>query len=213
MLKSALLKLIESAPDTQDINALLVGSDVETQFKGAEPTLDTFKLKAKTDKDFKAYLESENDKYYNKALVTWKANNLEKELEPFIAIKYPDLVQSNPMQKQLLEVQKELAAAKTESARGKLLSQAIKYATEKKMPTGFVEKFLGEDIEATKANLDVMAIDWATGLETSMNERLKAGAYTPGGTDKNGDKLSIGAEMAQKNNSTKVAATDYWASK
>ncbi|MCB2308831.1 DUF4355 domain-containing protein [Clostridium estertheticum] len=210
MLKKDLIEKIKGLKDDEDINTLLVGTDVETQFKGEEPTLDTFKQKAKTDKDFKAYIESENDKYHNKALTTWKENNLEKELEPFITAKYPELVQTNPMQKQLLEVQKELAAAKTESAREKLLSQAIKYATEKKLPSGFVDKFLGEDLDTTKANLDVLAIDWSKGLETSMNERLKAGSYVPGGTDKDGGKVSIGASMAQKNNSAKVPVNNLW---
>jgi len=212
MLRKDLLEKIKNLKDDEDVNALLVGTDIETQFKGAEPTLDTFKSKLKTDKEFKAYIESENDKYHNKALTTWKENNLEKELEPFINAKYPDLVK-DPMQKQLLEVQKELAAAKSESAREKLLTQAVKYATEKKMPIGFVEKFLGEDLDTTKANLDVLAIDWSKGLETSMNERMKAGSYVPGGTDKSGEKLSIGASMAQQNNGAKVAASDPWAAK
>lgn len=212
MLKKDLLEKIKALKDDEDINTLLVGTDIETQFKGAEPTLDNFKQKAKTDKDFKAYLESENDKYHNKALSTWKENNLEKELEPFIHAKYPDLVK-DPMQKQLLEVQKELAAAKSESAREKLLTQAIKYATEKKMPTGFVEKFLGEDLDSTKANLDVLAVDWAKGIETSMNEKLKANSYVPGGSNPDGTKTSIGASMAAQNNGAKVAISDPWASK
>jgi hypothetical protein len=213
MLKKDLLEKIKNLKDEEDVNSLLVGTDVETQFKGSEPTLDTFKQKAKTDKDFKAYLESENDKYHNKALTTWKENNLEKELEPFITAKYPDLVK-DPMQKQLLEVQKELAAAKTESAREKLLSQAMKYAAEKKLPSGFVDKFLGEDLDTTKANLDILAVDWAKGLETSMNEKIKASSYVPGGgkgTD--GKEISIGAAMAAQNNGSKVVANDPWASK
>jgi len=212
MIKSDLIKLIEGAADTQDINALLAGTDVETQFKGAEPTLDTFKQKAKTDKDFKAYIESENDKYYNKALVTWKANNLEKELEPFIATKYPDLV-TDPVKKELMEMRKELEKEKASNGRKDLLSEAMKYAAEKKLPAGFIDKFLGEDLDTTKANLDILAVDWSKGLETSMNERLKSSSYVPGGTDKDGVKTSIGASMAQKNNSTKVAENNPWASK
>ena len=212
MKKVDLLKLINSATDEQDINSLLGGTDIETQFKGAEPTLDTFKQKAKTDKEFKAFIDGENDKHYVKALSTWKENNLEKELEPFIQAKYPDLIK-DPMQKQLLEVQKELAAAKSESAREKLLTQAIKYASEKKMPTGFVEKFLGEDLDTTKANLDVLALDWSKGLEASVAEKFKSSSYVPGGTGADGTKTSIGAAMAQQNNGSKTAPSDPWATK
>ncbi|MBU3111996.1 DUF4355 domain-containing protein [Clostridium lacusfryxellense] len=212
MLKSALLKLIESAPDTQDINSLLGGTDIETQFKGAEPTLDTFKQKAKTDKDFKAYLESENDKYHNKALTTWKENNLEKELEPFMLLKYPDMV-TDPVKKELAEMKRELEKERASNTRKDLLSNAMKYAAEKKLPAGFIDKFLGEDLETTKANLDILATDWSKGLETSVNERLKANVYVPPGTNTDGTKTSIGASMAQQNNGSKTAPSDPWASK
>ena len=212
MLKKDLIEKLKNLKDEEDVNSLLAGTDIETQFKGEEPTLDTFKQKAKTDKDFKAYIESENDKYHNKALTTWKENNLEKELEPFITAKYPDLVK-DPMQKKFLEQEKKIEQMEKASAKKDLLAEAMKYAAEKKLPAGFIDKFLGEDLDTTKANLDVLAIDWSKGLETSMNERMKVSSYVPGGTDKSGDKLSIGASMAQKNNSTKVATSDPWTSK
>lgn len=212
MLKKDLLEKIKALKDDEDINTLLVGTDIETQFKTSGITLDAFKEKMKTDKDFKAFTESENDKYHTKALKTWKENNLEKELEPFMLAKYPDLV-TDPIKKELMEMKKELEKERASNTRKDLLSEAMKYAAEKKLPAGFIDKFLGEDLDTTKANLDVLAIDWAKGLETSMNERLKSSSYVPGGTDKSGEKLSIGASMAQKNNSTKVAASDPWAAK
>lgn len=212
MLKKDLIEKIKALKDDEDINTLLVGTDIETQFKTSGITLDAFKEKMKTDKDFKAFAESENDKYHTKALKTWKENNLEKELEPFMLAKYPDLV-TDPIKKELMEMKKELEKERASNTRKDLLSEAMKYAAEKKLPAGFIDKFLGEDLDTTKANLDVLAIDWAKGLETSMNERLKSSSYVPGGTDKSGEKLSIGASMAQKNNSTKVAASDPWAAK
>lgn len=212
MLKKDLLEKIKALKDDEDINTLLVGTDIETQFKTSGITLDAFKEKMKTDKDFKAFTESENDKYHTKALKTWKENNLEKELEPFMLAKYPDLV-TDPIKKELMEMKKELEKERASNTRKDLLSEAMKYAAEKKLPAGFIDKFLGEDLDTTKANLDVLAIDWSKGLETSMNEKLKSSSYVPGGTDKSGEKLSIGASMAQKNNSTKVAVSDPWAAK
>lgn len=212
MLKKDLVEKIKNAKDDEDINTLLGGTDIETQFKGVEPTLDIFKSKLKTDKEFKAYIESENDKYHNKALTTWKENNLEKELEPFITAKYPDLVK-DPKDKQMNEMKKELETMKTQSARKDLLTEAMKYAAEKKLPSGFIDKFLGEDLDTTKANLDVLAIDWSKGLETSMNEKLKSSSYVPGGTGTDGTKTSIGAAMAQQNNGAKTVPSDPWATK
>ena len=63
MLKKDLVKLIENAKDDEDINVLLKGSDIETAFKGDEPTLDTFKGLIASNQDFKSYMDSENDKY------------------------------------------------------------------------------------------------------------------------------------------------------
>ena len=212
MKKVDLLEKIKNLKDDEDINTLLVGTDVETQFKTSGVTLDAFKEKMKTDKDFKAYTESENDKYHTKALKTWKENNLEKELEPFMLAKYPDMV-TDPIKKELMEMKKELEKERDSNSRKDLLSDAMKYAAEKKMPTGFVEKFLGEDLDTTKANLDVLAVDWAKGLETSMNEKFKSSSYVPGGAGADGEKLSIGASMAQQNNGSKTAPSDPWASK
>ena len=210
MLKKDLLKLIEGASDDQDINSLLTGTDIEDEFSGESATLDTFKQKIKSDKDFKAFFESENDKYYNKALDTWKKNNLEKELEPFIQEKYPDLI-TDPTQKKLIELEKQLADEKAANARKDLLTEAIKYANEKKIPVSVVDKFLGEDIDKTKTNLDAFESDWSKGIEAAVNEKIKSKAYVPGGTDSQGNKLSIGAKIAQQNNKTSAVASDPWA--
>ena len=134
------MEKIKNLKDDDDINELLKGTDVEETFK-VEPTLDTFKEKVKSDKDFKAYLDSENDKHYSKALKTMKENGTwEKEFGTEITTKYPDLI-TDPTQKKLAELEAELAKERAASARKDLLSDAMKYASEKKLPTGFVEKF------------------------------------------------------------------------
>lgn len=211
MLKKELLEKIKNAKDDEDINSLLGGTDIEEQFKASGLTLDAFKGKLK-EKDFKAFLESENDKYFNKALGTWKENNLEKELEPFITEKYPDLV-TDPTQKKLLELEKELEKERQANAKKDLLAQAMKYAAEKKLPANFVEKFLGEDLDSTKANLDSFAEDWSKGLETLVDEKMKQSSYVPGGSNPDGTKMSIGQSIAAENNSKSSAPSDPWASK
>ncbi len=211
MLKKDLLEKIKNAKDDEDINSLLGGTDIEEQFKTSGLTLDAFKGKLK-EKDFKAFLESENDKYFNKALGTWKENNLEKELEPFITEKYPDLV-TDPTQKKLLELEKELEKERQANAKKDLLAQAMKYAAEKKLPGNFVEKFLGEDLDSTKANLDSFAEDWSKGLETLVDEKMKQSSYVPGGSNPDGTKMSIGQSIAAQNNLQSSVPSDPWASK
>jgi hypothetical protein len=212
MKKADLLKKIENAKDDEDVNSLLVGTDIEETFKASGLTLEAFKEKIKADKEFKAYVESEQDKYHNKALDTWKKNNLEKELEPFIKEKYPELV-TDPTQKKLLELEKQLSEEKSANAKKDLLADAMKYASEKGIKIKSINRYLGEDLDSTKANLDELAEDWSKGLESMVDERLKSSSYVPGGSNPDGSKISIGASIAQQNNKSTTASSDPWAGK
>lgn len=210
MLKKELVKLIENAKDDEEIDGLISDSDLAKSLIEKGLTLDAFKGKLK-EKDFKAFLESENDKYYNKALKTWKENNLEKELEPFIKEKYPELI-TDPLQKKLLELEKQLADEKATNARKDLLANAMKYAKDTKLPARIIEKCLGEDFDKTKEEIDAISKDWTDGLESLTTEKMKANSYVPGkGSD--GKPISIGASLASKANQSKTATSDPWADK
>lgn len=211
MLKKELLKLIENAGDDENIDSLLENSDLAKSLQASGLTLEAFKEKMKIDKEFKAFIDSENDKYHSKALKTWKENNLEKELEPFIKEKYPDLV-TDPVQKKVLELEKELEKERQANARKDLLAQAIKYAADKKLPASVVEKCLGEDFDKTKEVIDSIAEDWSKGLEAIATEKMKQSSYVPGkGSD--GKPMSIGASIAAQNNSKSSAPSNPWGDK
>lgn len=211
MLKKDLLKLIENAKEDEHIDELLKDSDLAKSLQASGLTLDAFKEKVKTDKEFKAYVDRLNDTYFNKALETWKKNNLEKELEPLLKEKYPDLV-TDPVQKKVLELEKELERERQANARKDLLAQAIKYAADKKLPASIVEKCLGEDFEKTKEVIDAIADDWSKGLEAMVNEKMKQTSYVPGnGAD--GKPISIGASIAAQVNNTNNVPNDPWATK
>lgn len=208
MLKKDLLKLIEKAGDDENIDSLLENSDLAKSLQASGLTLEAFKEKMKTDKEFKAFIDSENDKYHSKALKTWRENNLEKELEPFIKEKYPDLV-TDPVQKKVLELEKELEKERQANARKDLLAQAIKYAADKKLPASVVEKCLGEDFDKTKEVIDTIADDWSKGLEAIATEKMKQSSYVPGkGSD--GKPMSIGASIAAQNNSKSSVPSNPW---
>ncbi|MDU2670393.1 MAG: DUF4355 domain-containing protein [Clostridium sp.] len=212
MLKKELLKLIEKAGDDESIDSLLENSDLAKSLQASGLTLEAFKEKMKTDKEFKAFIDSENDKYHGKALKTWKENNLEKELEPFIKEKYPDLI-TDPTQKKLLELEKELADEKAANARKDLLAQAMKYAADKKLPASVIEKCLGEDFDKTKEVIDSLADDWSKGLEAIATEKMKSNSYVPGGKGSDGKPMSIGASIAAQLNQTSSAPSNPWGDK
>lgn len=212
MLKRELLKLIEKAGDDENIDSLLENSDLAKSLQASGLTLEAFKEKIKNDKEFKAFIDSENDKYHGKALKTWKENNLEKELEPFIKEKYPDLV-TDPVQKELAKLQKELADEKAANARKDLLAQAMKYAADKKLPASVIEKCLGEDFDKTKEVIDSLADDWSKGLEAIATEKMKSNSYVPGGKGSDGKPMSIGASIAAQLNQTSSAPSNPWGDK
>lgn len=218
MKKSELLKKIENAKDDEDINSLLAGTDIEEQFKGPEPSLDVFKQKAKTDKVFKQFMEEVGNTYYLKAIKTMKEKGTwEDEFGDALKEKYPDLVK-DPVQIELAKERKAREELEAKLARKDRLSDAIKYAGEKKIPVdfiqaGIVEKLLDDDLELTNANLDGFANAWTKVRENDRNEILKTKSYVPGASNPDGSKISIGASIAQQNNKSTTAASDPWASK
>lgn len=211
MKKSELLKLIEGVSEEQDINSLLVDTDVFETFKECL-NVDMFKDKLKNDKEFKNYINSINDNHFNTAIRTMKEKGTwEGEFSDVIKEKYPDLI-TDPVQKKVLELEKELEKERTANARKDLLTQAIKYASDKKLPASVVEKCLGEDFDKTKEEIDAIADDWSKGLEAIVTEKMKQSSYIPGkGSD--GKPMSIGASIAAKNNSKSNVPSDPWGDK
>lgn len=210
MKKSELIKLFENMADDADIDETLAGTDLVKGFIANGLTLDAFKRKLK-EKEFKTFLETEGGKAFEKQLEKWKKENLEKELEPFIQEKYPDLV-TDPTQKKLLELEKELEKERKANARKDLLTEAIKYAGEKKIPSTLVEKFLDEDLEKTKGNLDSFIESINPWVDEKVNKRLGASAWIPGGNGGAGSTKSLGEQLAEEiNNTSKAEGPNPWA--
>ena len=210
MKKSEFINLFADLADDAEIDETLAGTELVKGFINKGLTLDAFKSKLK-EKDFKAFLEGEGGKDFEKRLKEWKKNNLEKELEPFIQEKYPDLI-TDPTQKKILELEKKLADEQKANARKDLITEAIKYANEKKIPSNLVENFLGEDLEKTKANLDSFIETINPWVSEQVDERLGASSWVPGGTGSAGASKSLGEQLAEELiNSGKAEGPNPWA--
>ncbi|MDT9337756.1 DUF4355 domain-containing protein [Clostridium perfringens] len=210
MKKSEFINLFADLADDAEIDETLAGTELVKDFINKGLTLDAFKSKLK-EKDFKAFLEGEGGKDFEKRLKEWKKANLEKELEPFIQEKYPDLV-TDPTQKKILELEKKLADEQKANARKDLITEAIKYANEKKIPSNLVENFLGEDLEKTKENLDGFIETINPWISNQVDERLGASSWVPGGAGSAGASKSLGAQLAEElNNSGKAEGPNPWA--
>ncbi|MDJ8951071.1 DUF4355 domain-containing protein [Clostridium perfringens] len=210
MKKSEFINLFADLADDAEIDETLASTELVKGFINKGLTLEAFKGKLK-EKEFKDFINGEGGKDFEKRLKEWKKNNLEKELEPFIQEKYPDLV-TDPTQKKLLELEKELEKERTANARKDLITEAIKYATEKKIPTSLVENFLGEDLEKTKVNLDSFVESINPWVQEQVDERLGASSWVPGGNGNSGTAKSLGAQLAEElNNSGKAEGPNPWA--
>ena len=210
MKKSEFINLFVDLADDADIDETLAGTELVKGFINKGLTLDAFKRKLK-EKDFKTFLEGEGGKDFEKRLKKWKEENLEKELEPFIQEKYPDLI-TDPTQKKILELEKKLADEQKANARKDLITEAIKYANEKKIPSNLVENFLGEDLEKTKENLDGFIETINPWISNQVDERLGASSWVPGGTGSAGASKSLGEQLAEEaNNSGKAEGPNPWA--
>ena len=105
MKKSELLKLIETLGEEDSVNDLFVGTDVEESLKTRALTLDNFKTKAASDKEFVAYLDSLKDNHVNTVIKTMKENGTwEKQFRDVLESKYPDMFRiEDPVIKELKE--------------------------------------------------------------------------------------------------------------
>ena len=210
MKKSELIKLLANVNDEDSIDEILQGTDLVKEFIKNGLTLEAFKGKLK-EKEFKDFINGEGGKDFEKRLKEWKKNNLEKELEPFIQEKYPDLI-TDPTQKKILELEKKLADEQKANARKDLITEAIKYANEKKIPSNLVENFLGEDLEKTKVNLDSFVESINPWVQEQVDERLGASSWIPGGNGNSGASKSLGEQLAEElNNSGKAEGPNPWA--
>lgn len=187
MKKSEILKLIENLGEEDNINDLLLGTDIEEQIKSSALTLDSFKSKAASDKEFKAYLDSLNDKHAEKVIQTMKEKGTwENQFKDVLETKYPDLYKiEDPIVKQLREemdqIKREKAEAEKKLARENLIKEARGYAEEKKYPTELLDFFVGEDIEVSKTNLDKMHSVISTIVQNAVKTDMKNNSYVPGG--------------------------------
>lgn len=210
MKKSELMALLNNVTDEDSIDEILQGTDLVKEFIKNSLTLEAFKGKLK-EKEFKDFINGEGGKDFEKRLKEWKKNNLEKELEPFIQEKYPNLI-TDPTQKKILELEKKLADEQKANARKDLITEAIKYANEKKIPSNLVENFLGEDLEKTKANLDSFIETINPWVSEQVDERLGASSWIPGGNGNSGTSKSLGEQLAEElNNSGKAEGPNPWA--
>jgi hypothetical protein len=143
--------------------------------------------------DGKKTLQPEMDKYFNKGLETWKANNLEKIVTEELQKRNPS---ADPKDVELQTVKAQLEEMKAEAIRKDMTNVALKIATEKNLPVDLIDYFVGMDEATTKKNLAILESAFNAKVSASVDEKIKSNTHIP-----TADKTEplTGVEQAFKN--------------
>lgn len=185
MNKKDLLKLIENIDDEGSVDEVLSESDFAKSLLQSGLTLNAFKEKI-NEPEFKSYLDSVKDKHFDKALETWKSNNLQTIINDEVLRatgkkKTPEQIQIEELQRKFDEQEKENTRLKNQSTVKSMMSS---YELD---PEKYFEYIGTHDMENAKTkieNLKAMIKDDASKI---AKEQIASGSYTPPGENGAGD--------------------------
>lgn len=172
MKKSELMELIKNVENEGSIDGVLLKTDL---YKSST-SLDNFKKLIDSDKDFKAFMDSEKDKHYSKALDTWKTNNLSKLVEAELLKKNPKLTEE---QIRLQELEEKFEKLQKEKVKAEMTSKFKDVLIEKKIPSKMIDFLLASDEDVTNANISLFEESMKTYIEDGVKARIGESSYTP----------------------------------
>lgn len=184
MLKKELLKLIENIEDEGSVDEVLSGSDFAKSLLQSGLTLNAFKEKL-NEPEFKSYLDSMKDKHFDKALDTWKTNNLQTIINDEV-LKATGK-KKTPEQLKIEELEKSFNEQKAKAERAEKIAKYKDVLAEKKIPGEMIDYFLTNDDETTNTRIDNFATYVEGIVSSSIKEKIASGSYTPPGENGAGD--------------------------
>lgn len=184
MLKKDLLKLIENIEDEASVDEVLSKSDFAKSLLQSGLTLNAFKEKM-NEPDFKSFLDSIKDKHFEKALETWKSNNLQAIINDEV-LKATGK-KKTPEQLKIEELEKRMLESEAKAKKAERIANYKDVLAEKKIPMEMIEYFLTDDEETTMTRIDNFKTFVDDIVNTSVKEKIASGSYTPPGENGSGD--------------------------
>lgn len=184
MLKKDLLKLIENIEDEASIDEVLSKSDFAKSLLQSGLTLNAFKEKM-NEPEFKSFLDSIKDKHFEKALETWKSNNLQTIINDEV-LKATGK-KKTPEQLKIEELEKRMLESEAKAKKAERIAKYKDVLAEKKIPMEMIEYFLTDDEETTMTRIDNFKTFVDDIVNTSVKEKIASGSYTPPGENGSGD--------------------------
>lgn len=184
MLKKDLLKLIENIEDEASVDEVLSKSDFAKSLLQSGLTLNAFKEKM-NEPEFKSFLDSIKDKHFEKALETWKSNNLQTIINDEV-LKVTGK-KKTPEQLKIEELEKRMLESEAKAKKAERIAKYKDVLAEKKIPMEMIEYFLTDDDETTMTRIDNFKTFVDDIVNTSVKEKIASGSYTPPGENGSGD--------------------------
>lgn len=184
MLKKDLLKLIENIEDEASVDEVLSKSDFAKSLLQSGLTLNAFKEKM-NEPEFKSFLDSIKDKHFEKALETWKSNNLQTIINDEV-LKATGK-KKTPEQLKIEELEKKMLESEAKAKKAERIAKYKDVLAEKKIPMEMIEYFLTDDEETTMTRIDNFKTFVDDIVNTRVKEKIASGSYTPPGENGSGD--------------------------
>ncbi|MCO7127807.1 DUF4355 domain-containing protein [Sporolactobacillus shoreicorticis] len=151
-------------------------------------TLDSVQKFLNESEDGKKWLNSFADSRVTQGINTFKEKSLPEILEKEIAKRYPA---ETPAEKALRELKQKFEDSEKQRAREALKSKALTAASAKGLPTDLVDFFLGNDEEATTANLSKLEATLKAYEQKIVNEKFKQNGTTPPASGGSGTPITL----------------------
>ena len=153
------------------------GNEVKTYLDGfrVQPTLEQFKGLTNTNADYRAFMDSENDKHTTKSLDTWKTNNLGKYYSDRYEKEHPsEDPEKLASQLKYKELEDRLNASESKSIKQELKNSAFAFCqTNVDVDGGLIDiimNFNGENLIETLKSISEKNI---LSVNNGINEKLK----------------------------------------
>ncbi|MBW3114194.1 DUF4355 domain-containing protein [Bacillus sp. MCCB 382] len=118
----------------------------------------------------KRLIQPDLDRYHNKSLESWKANNLDSLVEAELQKRNPS---KSPEQLELEKLRKEIEDERKARNREVLVNKALKVAKEKNLPDGIIDYFIAENEEGTIENLSKLEEVFSQSVQSAVDSKFK----------------------------------------
>lgn len=153
-------------------------------------TIDQVRNAVSNDESIRSWYSSQIDSAVSKGINTFKANNLSKIIEEEVSKRG----QETETQRLIRELKEDNIRRDNEYKKEKLLNRALSYASEKGLPTKFIDRFVAEDEDSTLRNIDSFYSEFDKSLKIEVDKRFAEGGREIS-TDINKDQKQAHTEL------------------